>query len=232
MRENPAWRCFAVTNWTRWTLAVALAGAALGLTGVPLASARPTADDGVVLFVGDSLTAGYGIDSTLAFPALVQGFITDRGWPYRVVNAGVSGETTTGGLGRIDWLLRQEVDVLVLELGANDGLRGTDLSLTERNLQAIIERVRNKYPAVEIVLAGMLVPPNLGSQYATAFRAMYPRLAAANDTHLIPFLLADVGGVAELNLADGIHPNAEGHRRVAGNVWAVLGPILAEIGGR
>jgi len=131
-------------------------------------------------------------------------------------------------LRRIDWLLRQNIDVLVLELGANDALRGTDLTLTAENLQAIIDRTRSKYPGVEVVLAGMQVPPNLGADYTQAFAALFVRLAEVNDAHLIPFLLDGVGGVPELNLADGIHPNRDGHRRVAENVWAVLEPILAQ----
>jgi len=206
--------------------------------GVLLAAAAPpaanavAADEGVVVFFGDSLTAGYGLDPAEAFPALVQERISARGWNYRVVNAGVSGETSSGGLRRIDWMLREEVDVLVLELGANDALRGTDLTLTAENLQGIIDRTRSRYPEVEVVLAGMQVPPNLGSDYTAAFAGLFERLAEANDAHLIPFLLADVGGVPELNLADGIHPNAEGHRRVADNVWAVLAPILVEMAGR
>lgn len=213
----------------------ALVGAlTLGVTaaaGEPAAPGSPALDERVVLFFGDSLTAGYGLDPALAFPALVQERIDERGWDYRVVNAGVSGETTSGGLRRINWLLGQEVDVLVLELGANDALRGTDLALTEENLQGIIDRARVRYPDVEIVLAGMQVPPNLGADYTAAFAALFERLAEANEAHLIPFLLADVGGVRELNLADGIHPNAEGHRRVADNVWAVLAPILAGMNG-
>lgn len=188
-------------------------------------------EDGVVLFFGDSLTAGYGLDPTRAFPALVQQFISERELAYRVVNAGVSGETSSGGLRRIDWILRQDVDVLVLELGANDALRGTDLALTAENLQAIIDRTRAKYPDVEIVLAGMQVPPNLGADYTQEFAALFVRLAEANDAHLIPFLLDGVGGVPSLNQADGIHPNVEGHRLVAENVWATLEPLLVSLGG-
>ncbi len=214
-------RCVAV-------VALLTLGAA-GASGATLAARGLVADGGVVVFFGDSLTAGFGLDPDLAFPALVQELISERGWTYRVVNAGVSGETSSGGLRRIDWLLRQDVDVLVLELGANDALRGTDLALTAENLQGIIDRARDRYPDVEVVLAGMQVPPNLGADYTEAFAALFERLAEDNDAHLIPFLLADVGGVRELNLADGIHPNAEGHRRVADNVWAVLAPILAAL---
>ncbi len=184
-----------------------------------------------VLFLGDSLTAGFGLDPAFAFPALVQRRIDEHGWDFRVVNAGVSGETTSGGLQRIDWVLRQPVAVLVLELGANDGLRGADLTLTEANLAEMIVRARRAHPDVKIVLAGMQVPPNLGVEYATAFRDIFPRLAEAHGAALIPFLLADVGGVPELNLADGIHPNVEGHAIVAETVWGALEPILANLVG-
>lgn len=218
-------------NLGRAALVAALAVVAIGTSSGPLSAHRVVVDEGIVLFFGDSVTAGYGLDPALAFPALLQERISARGWAYRVVNAGVSGETTSGGLRRIDWLLQQEVAVLVLELGANDALRGTDLALTAENLQAIIDRARARYPEVEIVVAGMQVPPNLGADYAEAFAAVFPELAAANNTHLVPFLLDGVGGVPELNLADGIHPNAQGHRRVADNVWAVLGPILEQLTG-
>lgn len=180
-----------------------------------------------IVFYGNSLTAGYGVDaSSEAFPALVQEKIDSLQLPYKVVNAGVSGETTAGGKSRIDWILRQPVDVFVLELGGNDGLRGIPITETSRNLQAIIDRVREKYPNVIIILAGMQVPPNMGRQYATAFRATFEQLAAKNDLVLIPFLLEHVGGIASLNQADGIHPNVEGHKIVADNVWKVLQGIL------
>lgn len=218
-------------NLARVAVVAALTLGGVGVSGELLAPRGASVDEGVVMFFGDSLTAGFGLDPTLAFPALVQKRIDERGWAYRVVNAGVSGDTTSGGLRRIDWVLRQEVDVLVLELGANDALRGTDLALTEENLQGIIDRARVRYPDVEIVLAGMQVPPNLGADYTAAFAALFERLAEANDAHLIPFLLEGVGGVPELNLADGIHPNPDGHRRVAGNVWTVLEPILAGLSG-
>ena len=218
-------------NLARAAFVAALAVVGIGASSGPLSAHRVVVDEGVVLFFGDSVTAGYGLDPALAFPALVQERISARGWAYRVVNAGVSGETTSGGLRRIDWLLQQKVAVLVLELGANDALRGTDLALTAGNLQAIIDRARARYPKVEVVVAGMRVPPNLGADYTSAFAALFLRLAEVNDAHLIPFLLADVGGVPELNLADGIHPNAQGHRRVADNVWAVLGPILEQLNG-
>ncbi|WP_205512363.1 arylesterase [Longitalea arenae] len=180
-----------------------------------------------IVFYGNSLTAGYGVDpSSEAFPALVQEKIDSLQLPYKVVNAGVSGETTAGGKGRIDWILRQQVDVFVLELGGNDGLRGIPIAETSRNLQAIIDRVREKYPDAKIVLAGMQVPPNMGRQYANAFRGTFEQLATKNNLVLIPFLLEHVGGIASLNQPDGIHPNPEGHRIVAENVWKVLQQLL------
>ncbi len=179
-----------------------------------------------VLFLGNSLTAGLGLSPQEAFPALIQERVDERGWPFRVVNAGRSGETSAGGLRRVDWLLRDPVRVLVLELGANDGLRGTPVKSTRANLQAIIDKARQTYPNIEIVVAGMMVPPNLGEPYTNEFRQMFPALAAANAVELIPFLLDGVAGRPEYNRADGIHPNAEGHRIVAGNVWAVLEPVL------
>ncbi|MDX1548093.1 MAG: arylesterase [Rhodothermales bacterium] len=190
----------------------------------------PATPDGTlrVLVLGNSIAAGYGLDLDQAFPALLQQKADALGWPVDVQNAGVSGETTAGGLRRIGWLLRDRVDVLILELGGNDGLRGTDLGATKRNLQAIIDTTRARYPEAAIVLAGMQVPPNLGPQYTARFRDLYPELAAENDAALIPFLLEGVGGIASLNLPDGIHPTAEGHRIVADNVWRVLRPVLEE----
>lgn len=181
-----------------------------------------------ILFFGDSITAGHGIDENEAFPALIQQRIDSLGWNYKVVNGGLSGETSAGGLRRIDWMLRQPVDIFVLELGGNDGLRGVDLSTTKDNLQKIIDKVREKYPDATIVLAGMQVPPNLGQEYTEEFRKMYPKLAEKNNTELVPFLLEDVGGNKELNQSDGIHPTAEGHKLLAENVWKVLKPILEE----
>ena len=179
-----------------------------------------------VLFFGDSLTAGYGLDPAQAFPALIQVKITARGWDFQVINAGLSGETTAGGLRRIDWVLQRPIAVLVLALGANDGLRGLPLADAKRNLQAIIDRTRDKYPQVKIVLAGMQVPTNLGHEYTTGFRTIFPDLAAANAATLIPFLLEGVGSIPALNLADGIHPNPAGHKIIAENVWQILEPVL------
>lgn len=191
-------------------------------------AAAPTAGPATVLFVGTSLTAGLGLSPEEAYPALVQEKIDSAGLPFRVVNAGVSGETSAGALRRLDWLLRQPFDVLVLETGANDMLRGTDLDSTRANIQSIIDRVRRERPEARIVLAGMLAPPNLGRAYATRFGELYPELAEQNELPLIPFLLQDVGGVPSMNQGDGIHPNEEGARLLARNVWEVLEPVLRE----
>lgn len=179
-----------------------------------------------IVFYGNSLTAGYGVDPSEAYPALVQQIIDSLNLGYKVVNAGLSGETTAGGVGRIDWILRQPVDVFVLELGGNDGLRGIPISETSKNLQTIIDRVKAKYPQATIILAGMQVPPNMGRKYATEFRDVFQQLAQTNNARLIPFLLEDVGGISDLNQPDGIHPNPEGHKIVAKNVWQVLQPAL------
>ena len=179
-----------------------------------------------IVFLGDSLSAGYGLLPSQAFPALIQQKVDKLGWNYKVTNAGVSGDTSAGGLRRIDWLLEQKIDVLVLELGANDGLRGISLDLTERNLQAILDKVKRKNSAVRIVVAGMRVPPNLGQKYTKRFHSMFSNLARNNAAVLIPFLLEQVAGEAHLNLPDGIHPTAEGHKVVAETVWEILEPLL------
>jgi acyl-CoA thioesterase-1 len=179
-----------------------------------------------ILFFGDSLTAGYGLSPEEAFPALIEKKLAKNGKPSKVVNAGLSGETSAGGLSRIEWVLRQPVDVFILELGANDGLRGLPLEQTQKNLQAIIDKVKAKNPKARIVIAGMMVPPNLGSAYTTKFRTIFPDLAKKNNATLIPFLLQDVAGNENLNLADGIHPNVEGHKIVADNVYKVISSLL------
>jgi acyl-CoA thioesterase-1 len=188
-----------------------------------------TSTPGVILFLGDSITAGYGLDLAQAYPALIQEKIDAKGWRFKVVNAGQSGDTSAGGLNRIDWLLRNRVDVLVLELGGNDGLRGLPVENTRKNLQAIIDRTRAKYPGAKIVIAGMKVPPNMGREYGGQFEAIYPALAKKNQASLIPFVLEGVGGERQLNLPDGIHPTAKGHQRVAANVWKVLEPVLRSL---
>lgn len=195
-----------------------------------LGFARHNEDDPkMVLVLGDSLAAGYGLQASQAFPALLQQKIDTQGWDFKVINAGLSGDTSAGGLRRIDWLLRGRVDVLVLELGANDGLRGIELGSTRANLQGIIDKVKAKNPAVRIVIAGMMVPPNLGPEYTRQFQQMYPDLARRNQATLIPFLLEGVAGEPSLNLPDGIHPTAQGHRLVAETVWTYLRPVLQSI---
>ena len=183
-------------------------------------------DRRTILILGDSLAAGSGVDPDEAFPALLQKKIDAAGLKYEIVNAGVSGDTTAGGLRRIDWLLRRKVDILVLELGGNDGLRGISPATTRTNLQTIIDRTKVKCPDARIVIAGMQMPPNMGEEYNSAFRQVFPDLARLNKTALIPFLLEGVGGKPEMNLPDQIHPNPEGHRIVADNVWKVLKPLL------
>lgn len=182
-----------------------------------------TPNQKTILFFGDSLTAGYGLDDPSdAFPGVIQHKIDSLKLPYKVVNAGVSGETTAGGLGRIDWILKQKIDVFVLELGANDGLRGIPVTETSKNLQGIIDKVKAKYPDVKLLLLGMQVPPSMGKDYVTSFKDLFPTLAEKNKVSLVPFLLAGVGGNPKLNQADGIHPTAEGAKIVAVNVWQVL----------
>lgn len=184
------------------------------------------AETKTMLFFGDSLTAGYGLDPDEAFPALIQRKLDDSGRAWRVVNAGLSGETTAGGLRRLDWILRQPVDIFVIELGGNDGLRGIDPQTSRANLEAMIKRIRERYPDVKVVLAGMQMPTNMGPDYTREFAAMYPALAQKHPVTLIPFLLEGVGGVPSLNLPDGIHPTAEGHKIVAETVWRALQPLL------
>jgi acyl-CoA thioesterase I len=183
----------------------------------------------VILFLGDSITAGYGLDPEQAFPALIQEKIDAKSWKFKVVNAGQSGDTSAGGLNRLDWLLKNRVDILILELGANDGLRGLPAETTRKNLQAIIDRTKAKYPEVKVIVAGMKVPPNMGGDYGRKFEAVFADLARKNKAVLIPFVLEGVGGSRELNLADGIHPTAKGHEIVAANVWKLLEPILRSL---
>ena len=196
-------------------------------TSVTVNKPDSSSTDKIVLFFGDSLTAGYGLDDpSQAFPGVVQNKIDEAKLHFKVVNAGVSGETSAGGKARITWILKQKVDVFVLELGANDGLRGIPVSETMQNLQAIVDAVKAKYPAAKLVLLGMQVPPNMGGKYAYSFKAIFPGLAAKNNMTFMPFLLKDVGGVPSLNQKDGIHPTAEGAKIVGNNVWQVLESVL------
>jgi acyl-CoA thioesterase I len=181
----------------------------------------------VILFYGDSLTAGYGLSQEEAFPAQAAFILNKNGQAVKAINAGLSGETSAGGLARLDWVLRQPIDVFVLELGANDGLRGLPLEQTRKNLQNIIDKVKAKNPEVKVVIAGMMVPPNMGEAYTTEFQKIFPELAKKNKAHLIPFLLQDVAGIEKLNQPDGIHPNAEGHKIVGSTVATVLHKVLS-----
>lgn len=180
----------------------------------------------VILFFGNSLTAGMGLDPEEAFPAFIQQKLDSLGYEYTVVNAGLSGETTASGRNRLPWVLTQDVSVFILELGANDGLRGIPLEETRSNLRAMIEQVREENPEAAIVLAGMQIPPNMGPAYTREFREIFPLLASEYKTALIPFLLEDVGGIPELNQDDGIHPTKEGHRIIAGNIWPVIEEVI------
>ncbi|SEL27813.1 arylesterase [Parapedobacter koreensis] len=190
-------------------------------------TASALAETKTILFFGNSLTAGYGLEGQeLAFPGLIQQRIDSLALPYRVINAGLSGETTAAGNERIDWLLNEKIDLFVLELGANDGLRGIPTEETHKNLQRIIDKVTAKYPDCKLVLTGMMVPPNMGGNYGSAFMAIFPALAKENDMAYVPFLLEGVAGESELNQRDGIHPTEEGHRILAENVWKVLLPLL------
>lgn len=224
----------------RWLWGAAVAAGAAGAVGcgpaaddqpsvraeAPAGSAAGPETRPTILFFGTSLTAGYGLSGDQAYPALIQEKIDSAGLDYRVVNAGVNGATSAEGLSRIDWLLRQPVDVLVLELGANDGLRGRGVEQLRENLQAIIDRTNAAYPDAAVVIAGMEAPPNLGRRYTDAFRQVFRDLARANGAALIPFLLEGVAADPSLNQADGIHPTARGQEIVAENVWEVLQEVL------
>ena len=190
-----------------------------------------TTDAGLrVLVLGNSIAAGAGVSPQEAFPALLQQKVDSLGWDAMVQNAGVSGETTAGGLQRIGWLLQDPVDVLVLELGGNDGLRGINPEVTRKNLRGIIDTTLATYPEAQVLLAGMQIPPNLGQQYTQQFREVYPQVAAAYErVTLIPFILDNIAGSDSLMQDDGIHPTAAGHHVVARTVWKQLRPILAEM---
>jgi acyl-CoA thioesterase I len=197
-------------------------------TATAVAEPAPAPAKKTIVFLGDSLSAGSGVKPQQSFPSLVQEKIRERGLPFEVVNAGVGGDTTAGGLRRLDWLLQRRIDVLVLELGGNDGLRGLPVSNIKTNLKAMIDKARAKYPDVKIVIAGMQMPPNVGAKYAEEFRQAFYDVAKENNATMIPFLLEGVGGLREFNQPDLIHPNPEGHRIVADVVWKTLEPLLME----
>ena len=179
-----------------------------------------------ILFFGNSLTAAYGIDPKMGYVSLIQQKLDNEKLDYKVINAGLSGETTAGGLERIDWILKQPIDVFVLELGGNDALRGIDPKNSYQNLKGIIEKVKSKYPEVKVVLAGMQAPPNMGKAYTDAFKNNYFNLSKELNTSLIPFLLENIGGIKDLNIKDGIHPNEKGQVIMAENVWKTLKTVL------
>jgi acyl-CoA thioesterase-1 len=189
-------------------------------------ASEPTATRGAIVFLGTSLTAGYGVGADSAYPAVLQSMMDSAGLRFRVVNAGLSGETSAGGLRRLEWSLQQPIEVLFLELGANDGLRGLGTDQMEANLDAILAHTRERYPDSDLVIAGMEAPPNLGPEYTRAFRAVFASLARKYDAALIPFLLEGVAGQADLNQADRIHPSTAGHRAIARTVWPHLEPVL------
>jgi acyl-CoA thioesterase I len=209
--------------------AILIVGALVALLCAATARA---AEEPAVVVLGDSLASGYGLDPSESFPALLEEKIQAAGYNYMVINAGVSGDTSAGGLRRIDWLLKRRIDVLVLELGGNDGLRGIQPEVTRENLQGIIDRSRQKYPEIQIVIAGMQMPPNMGSEYTEQFQKIFPELASKNKAALVPFLLEGVGGEPGLNQPDRIHPTAEGQRIIARNVWKVLQPVLESAAAR
>ncbi len=179
-----------------------------------------------ILFYGDSLTAGYGLEEEEAFPALIQDRIDSLGLDYEVINAGLSGETSAGGKGRIEWVLNRPVDVFVLELGANDMLRGLSIEETDKNLKAILDKVNELSPDAKIVIAGMEAPANMGPEYSAQFKNIFASLATDYKAALIPFLLEGLMGSPELSIGDNKHPNAEGQKIVRENVWRIIQPLL------
>jgi acyl-CoA thioesterase I len=219
------------TSRTTYTT-VALWRGFIALLGVLAAFAANSLHAGeskrTLIFFGDSITAGYGLDDpgSESYPALIQTKIDAAHLPWRVVNTGLSGETSAGGLRRVDWVLRQPVDLFVLALGGNDGLRGIEPAVTRANLEAIIGRVRARYSQATIVVVGMQMPPGMGEDYTRAFRATFPAVAEKNHVRLLPFLLEDVAGRPDLNQSDAIHPTAAGHRLIADHVWKFIRPLL------
>lgn len=179
-----------------------------------------------IIFYGDSITAGYGIGTDFAFPELIEQKLIKDGHQVEIVNAGLSGETSAGGVTRIDWILNRKFDVFVLELGANDGLRGIPVDETKKNLKIIISKVRDKYPETSILVTGMMVPPNMGEEYSVAYQTIFSEIASEENVNLMPFLLKDVAGLEELNQPDGIHPNVEGHKIIAENLYQYVVEML------
>ena len=181
-----------------------------------------------IVILGDSITAGYGLDLSQAYPALIQQKLAQAKLPFIIVNAGVSGDTTAGGLRRVAWALSKGADVLIIALGGNDGLRGISPNETKKNLLGIVRKARLKYPAIKTIIAGMQMPDNMGSEFTERFKKLFPQIATASNSYLIPFLIEGVGGDENLNQADGIHPTAEGQKVVAQNVWKILLPLITK----
>lgn len=223
------WRQHHAAPSPWWRVLVWIAALGVPVMGTLHADDTVRQEARTILFLGDSLTAGYGLPPEEAFPSVIERRVQERDLPFEVINGGVPGETSAGGLRRIDWMLRRRIDILVLELGANDMLRGLPPDMTRDNLQAIIDKTRAAYPEVKIIVAGMLAPPNLGPEYTRQFGDIFPALAETNDAVLIPFLLQGVAGRPELNLPDGIHPNTAGQQVVADGVWKALEPLLARM---
>ena len=219
-------------GWRGPLLALALASCGVEQRAPATGDAPPphAGERGRIVFLGTSLTAGLGLDPSQAYPALIQRRLDAEGLPFETVNVGVSGETSAGARRRIDWVLREPAAVLVVETGANDGLRGLEVDSLRSNIQAIIDEAERLSPKPAIVLVGMRAPPNLGSDYARRFDRVYPELARKNDLPLVPFLLDGVAGRPALNQADMIHPTAEGQKRMAETVWEVLEPLLKRRG--
>ncbi|MEO0794344.1 MAG: arylesterase [Verrucomicrobiota bacterium] len=224
---------FSITNRRRWV--ASFVAVALGLA-IAMATSRTEANTQAVVFYGDSLTAAFGIDPSLGYPALLQEKIEDAGLAneFTVVSSAVSGETSKGGLKRLNWALKgvsrshEDLGLFMLALGANDGLRGHSVDAMTSNLNAILKQVRNQFPGARLVVAGMLMPPNLGEDYRTRFRDAFIEVAEANNATLIPFLLEGVAGRPELNLPDQMHPNEKGQKVMADNLWPVIEPLLVE----
>lgn len=222
---SPSRSCLPRRRPARWLLC--FFAVLVGWFGAP-AAVSATGTSRTIVFFGDSLTAGYGLDDpgTESYPALIQKKLDAVHQNWRAVNAGLSGETTSGGLRRVDWILRQPVDIFVLALGGNDGLRGIDPNLTEKNLESIVAHVRAKYPSAKIVITGMQMPPAMGADYTERYRKIFPEAAENTRATLVPFLLEGIAGRPDLNQADGIHPTAAGAAVVADNVWKYLRPLL------
>lgn len=203
-------------------------GVLLAFGNVLFADEAPNANDTAkrIVILGDSITAGYGLDPSEAYPALIQEKITEAKLPYTVANAGVSGDTTAGGLRRVNWALTKGADILVIALGGNDGLRGISPEETKKNLLGIVNKAHTKNPGIKILIAGMQMPDNMGPKFTARFKSLFPEVAKETKALLIPFLLEGVGGVEKLNQGDGIHPTAEGQAKVADNVWKILQPAL------